>query len=286
MQRTPTDHGLFGPDSVTWRVHTDPLVVVGGFCALHIQALHPPSMWGTFQNSRLIDPEQAYARLRRTTDFVAVRTFGCTEEVERVGRRVRKLHARLRGRNPETGEVFRIDDPENLMWVHCGEVLGYLAVARAGGVRLSAAEQDRFVDEQRRAAEVVGLDPAVVPGSVAELDAYVSRMLPELRVTREVLLGQLGLARMSMPVRELPALVGFAGYALLGLALLPSWARALYRLPSWELAAPTSASLRALRLAIRSTPPGLRGETPLQQRYLREARRLVREQRTVTARAA
>jgi hypothetical protein len=31
---------------------------------------------------------------------------------------------------------------------------------------------DEFVDEQRRSAALVGLDPAKVPASVAELDAY------------------------------------------------------------------------------------------------------------------
>jgi uncharacterized protein (DUF2236 family) len=279
------DHGLFGPDSVTWRVHLDPIVVVGGFCALHIQALHPPSMWGTFQNSRLLDPAQAYARVQRTADFVTVRTFGTRQEVEKVGRRVRKLHARLRGHHPRTGEEFRVDDPENLLWVHCGEVLGYLAVTRAGGTGLTSTEEDQFVDEQRRAAAVVGLDPAGVPGSVAELQDYVSWMLPSLRLTKEALLGLATVARMSTPVRELPALAAFASYAVLGLALLPPWARQLYHLPEWELAVPVGATLRSLRVAIRTTPGSLRGETPLQRRYLRQARTLVRA-RTTAAKAA
>jgi uncharacterized protein (DUF2236 family) len=282
------DHGLFGPDSVTWRLHLDPILIVGGFCALHIQALHPPSMWGTYQNSRLIDPAQSYARLQRTADFVFVRTFGSTDEVERVGRRVRKLHARLRGQNPATGETFPVDDPENLCWVHCGEVLGYLAVARRAGLGLTAAQEDQFVDEQRRAAAVVGLDPATVPGSVAELDDYITGMLPKLRVTKEVLLGLGAVARMSTGLREIPVKAGFAAYSVLGFGLLPGWARRIYRLPGWEsplLDAPTTAAVRALRLTLLATPPALRGETPEQRKQLGRARELVRAGRAARAAA-
>ena len=41
------------------------------------------------------------------------------------------------------------------------------------------------MDEQRRAAAVVGLDPATVPASMAELDSYIAAMRPRLRVTPE-----------------------------------------------------------------------------------------------------
>jgi len=46
---------------VTWRVHTDPVLAVAGFFALAVQSLHPPTMWGTYQNSSLFDREQAFA---------------------------------------------------------------------------------------------------------------------------------------------------------------------------------------------------------------------------------
>jgi len=36
--------GFFGPDSVTWRVHSDPAFSVGGIRALLLQALHPVAM--------------------------------------------------------------------------------------------------------------------------------------------------------------------------------------------------------------------------------------------------
>jgi uncharacterized protein (DUF2236 family) len=276
------DYGLFGPDSVTWRVHTDPVLAVAGFFALAVQSLHPPTMWGTYQNSSLFDRQHAFARLMRTGDFVAVRTFGGTAEVQQIGARVRKIHTRLRGRNPETGEVFRVDEPENLLWVHCGEIIAYLRVAQRAGILATDAEGDTYVDEQRRAAAVVGLDPESVPGSVAELDAYFQRMLPELRLTEEARAGFRMWANAPVPLWLAPLKIVYPTLAALAFALLPGWARGLYGMPSWEnpvLDAPGTAALRALRMAMLATPERFRGGTPIQRRYVHHALDLMRTDR-------
>src|SRR3569833_4148235 len=139
------EYVLFGPGSVTWRVMAEPVQLVGGFRALLLQALHPPSMWGTAQNSELMDPRTAWASLSRTVEFVRVRTYGTRDEVERGGRRVRNLHSRLIGLNLDTGETFPVDAPENLLWVHMGEVDSYLDVALRAGVPLSRSDADALV---------------------------------------------------------------------------------------------------------------------------------------------
>ncbi|MFG1944582.1 oxygenase MpaB family protein [Nonomuraea sp. NPDC048826] len=260
------DHGLFGPESVTWRVMGEPILLVGGFRALLMQSLHPRAMRGVMQNSAFMNPDEAWSRFVRTTEFVRVRTYGTREEVERAGRRVRKIHATLTGRDPDTGERFRLDEPESLLWVHVGEVDSYLSVARRAGVRLSDAEADAFVSEWRRAAEVVGLDPAGVPGSVAELRAYVERARPGLRLVPEAahpLKASLhtplpGLLATFRPV--VPALT------VLAFATLPRWARRLYGLPATPVGDLwATATLRALQTGI--------GLVPADVRYSPDARR-------------
>jgi uncharacterized protein (DUF2236 family) len=113
-----TDHGLFGPHSVTWRVHLEPVMWVAGMRALLLQSLDPRVMRGTYQNSALFDPKKSYARFQRTVEFVGTRTFGPLADVDRAGARVRGLHAGLRGHDPDSGESYRIDAPEGLLWVH------------------------------------------------------------------------------------------------------------------------------------------------------------------------
>ncbi|MEO5877166.1 MAG: oxygenase MpaB family protein [Streptosporangiaceae bacterium] len=225
------DHGMFGPGSVTWRVMGEPVLMVGGIRALLLQSLHPHTMWGTAQNSDLMDPSAAWSRLGRTIDFVRIRTYGTAEEVERVGRRVRKLHSMMTGLDPQTGETFPVDDPENLLWVHLGEVDSYLDVARRAGVPLSRADADRFVDEQRRAAAVVGLDPAGVPASVAEMAAYYREMRPSLFACGEAKNGLRRMFNPDVPAPFLPLKLAAPGLATLVVSTLPRWARRMYRLP-------------------------------------------------------
>jgi uncharacterized protein (DUF2236 family) len=271
------DVGLFGPGSVTWRIHVDPVMWVAAFYALAIQSLHPPTMWATYQHSALFDRRNALARLFRTGDYVSTRTFGTSEQAAAAGRRVRSIHARLRGHDPDTGETFAVDDPENLLWVHCGEVEAYLRVAQRAGVPLTRADADAYVDEQRRAAALVGIDPADAPASVAELEAYFARMHPELRLTAEARAGLLVWAIPPGPPRMAALKVVYPVLAALAFTLLPGWARRLYGLPAGNTAtdAAATAALRACRQAMLAAPQRYRG-TQLQTQHIRRARELMK----------
>jgi uncharacterized protein (DUF2236 family) len=248
---TDTDTGLFGPHSVTWRVHMEPVLHVGGLRALILQALHPWVMLGTYQNSALFDPPKAWARFVRTAEFVGIRTYGTTAEVEAASQRVRGLHAKLRGHDPATGRPFRLDDPQWLLWVHCGEIDSYVDVAVRAGV-LGAADADRYVAESARAAEVVGAADA--PRSREELKTYFDEVRPQLRLTDEAITGTVNLltarlpAPMSVKLTQPPV-------AALAFATLPRWARRMYGspgLPTTDLSA--TLALNALRAAAARIP--------------------------------
>jgi uncharacterized protein (DUF2236 family) len=248
------DDGLFGPDSVTWRVMPELVMWVAGFRALYLQALHPRVMRGTWQNTALASPGEQWGRFVRTAEFVRIRTYGGRAEVERAGRRVRKLHASLRGTDAD-GSEFRLDEPELLLWVHCAEVGSYADVARRCGMPLTPATLDTFVDEQRRAAAVVGLDPAAVPASMAELDGYFTAMRPRLRATPEARRALLNSASPRLPGPYLPLKLVMPSLTALAFATLPRWARRLYGVPASPLAdLAATASLRAAYAGTSGTP--------------------------------
>ena len=249
------DDGLFGPASVTWRIMAEPVLWVAAFRALYLQALHPQVMRGTWQNTAFADPKQAWGRFLRTSEFVRVRTYGTLAEVDRAGRRVRKLHATLRGTG-EDGREFRLDEPELLLWVHCAEIGSYADIAHRSGLPFTGAELDAFVDEQRRSAAVVGLDPAEVPGSMAALGEYFAAMRPRLRATPEA---RQALARsvnpVLLPAPNLPLRLLTPPISGLGFATLPRWARRLYGIPASPLTdLAVTASLRALHEAVSRGP--------------------------------
>ncbi len=257
-RRTTADPGLFGPDSVTWRVHGDPAMVLAGFRALLLQAVHPLVMAGFDDNSFF--RQDPWGRLQRTGEWVATVTYGTTAEAERAGAALRAVHGRLAtGVEPETGRPYRVDDPELLLWVHCTEVESFLSTYRRSGGRLAPGDGDRYVDEMRTSGRLVGLDPMSLPRTEADIEAYYARVRPELRVTavarRTVLWGFVPSmptwVSLATPAR--PAWVALVGTAA---AMLPRWARRLYGLPglpTTDLSA--SLSGRALRGALLAVPP-------------------------------
>lgn len=245
--RAASADGLFGPGSVTWRMAAEPVMWVAGFRALYLQALHPRVMRGTWQNTAFADPKQAWGRFLRTVEFVQVRTYGSAAEVERAGRRIRKLHASLRGTDPD-GTQFRLDEPDLLLWVHCAEIGSYLDVARRCGLGLSPGQLDVYVTEQRRSAAVVGLDPATVPGTAAGLEEYFQSMRPRLRATPEARGALLRSFNPHLPRPLVPLKLVLPGVTGLGFACLPRWARRLYGFPGGPLTdLAATAGLRALR---------------------------------------
>jgi uncharacterized protein (DUF2236 family) len=253
------DHGLFGPDSVTWRVHLEAVMWVGGLRALLLQSLHPRVMRGTYQNSALFDPAKAWARFQRTADFVGTRTFGSTAAVEVAAARVRRLHRSLRGFDPDTGETFRLDEPELLRWVHCTEIDSYAQVALRAGI-VDAAGAERYLAESVRAARVIGL--AEAPASRAEMADYFDTMRPVLKLTDEARRGVSGLFAPRGPVPAAAKLV-IPMIATLSVAALPRWARRIYGLPGLPTTdLGVTLTLRALRTATdvlpdMPAPPGV-----------------------------
>jgi uncharacterized protein (DUF2236 family) len=239
------DSGLFGPGSVTWRIASEPVMWIAGLRAMYLQALHPKVMIGTWQNTALARPDEAWGRFTRTVKFVRVRTFGTTAEVQRAGARLRKVHAALRGIDAD-GREFRLDEPELLLWVHCCEIGSYAEIARRSGVPVTPAELDTFVDEQRRSAAVVGLDRGIVPASVAGLDAYFEAMRPGLRVTPEARQAMRASFTPKVPPPFLPLRLIVPPLNMLGFATMPPWARRLYGTPGLGLTEP------AVSLALRT----------------------------------
>ena len=258
MTKAPAqDQGLFGSGSVTWRVLSEPVMWIAGVRAMYLQALHPKVMKGTWQNTAFAQRDQAWGRFTRTVEFVRVRTYGTVAEAERAGARLRKIHSLLTGVDAD-GREFRLDEPELLLWVHCGEVGSYAEIARRSGMRLTPDELDTFVDEQRRSAAVVGLDRSSVPASMAELDAYYERMRPQLRACAEARRALRLSFTPKVPLPYAPLRLLVPPLNVLAFASLPPWARRMYGTPAIGL---TDAAVTvALRAAFESTtrvPPQL-----------------------------
>jgi uncharacterized protein (DUF2236 family) len=177
----PADDGFFGPASVTWRAAGDLSAPVGGLRALLIQALHPLAMAGVDQHSDW--REDPVGRLAATSRYLATVGFGEKAAAEKAAARVRRIHERVTGTDQVTGQPYAASDPALLLWVHAALVDSTLAARTLFGNPPSPADADAYVAEMVVAAELVGVPRGMVPSSVAELDAYLTSVRPELTCT-------------------------------------------------------------------------------------------------------
>ena len=278
------DVGLFGPGSVTWKLHQEPILLLGGLRSLYLQALHPRAVAGVAQNSTFrADP---WGRLSRTSDYVGTVVYGSTAEVEVAASRLRRLHSRMTATDPDTGETFRIDEPDLLRWVHVAEVESFLTTARRAGLKLTDDEVDTYYTEQLRAAELVGLDPSTVPATAAEVAAYYEAMQPVLRLTKDS--AETALFLTVPPVPETwgsrpvrlgltlgPTRWAYFGIAGTAFALLPGWARKMYGglgLPTTDVSADLSVrGMRLLLASVLAAVPKRYRTAPMRQAALERA---------------
>ncbi|MPZ61544.1 MAG: DUF2236 domain-containing protein [Propionibacteriales bacterium] len=211
----------FGADRPIRRVHADAAMFVGGLRALLLQSLHPLAMAAVEQHSGYRgDP---WGRLQRTSEFLAVTTYGTAEDAEAAVARVRAVHARVSGRTP-----YAADDPHLLGWVHVAEIDSFLrAHQRYGDRPLDQAGRDGYVEDTAVVARALGVpDP---PVSERELAARLAYYRPELMSTPEARAA----ARFLLVHAPIPwvARPGYATLSAAAVGLLPWWARWPLRLP-------------------------------------------------------
>lgn len=229
LQSTPearfSDAGYFGPDSVSWMLFSDPSSKLGGVAAILLQALNPLMI-------RLFEAAGGFAtdmdgRAERTGRYIDTTIFGDKAHADKAGQSVQRMHAHAKWTDPQTGMELRADNHDWLVWTHNSVVWGVLRGADAFGPQLSAEQQDAFVKEQHKAAEIIGIDPSGLAATRAELDDYIDQQKSWMALT-------LPAAEVSQGLRQ-PKLKGNPLKVVMGIVitdgilfLLPEWARDLY----------------------------------------------------------
>lgn len=154
--KTPAgDPGLFGPESMVWRVHANfTAMLAGGLSSLMVQCLHPRALAAVWDHSnfrtRLKD------RLEKTSYFVAATTYGGHAMAMQAIERVNRIHANIKGIDLQ-GHPYVANEPELIKWIHLVEVSSFLTAYQHLSITpLNQAQCDGYIAEMTQVGHLLG----------------------------------------------------------------------------------------------------------------------------------
>ncbi len=267
------DYGYYGPDSVTWKVGREGIVLLGGARAVLMQMAHPLVAMGVSAHSDyMTDP---FGRTERTFVLGELLTFGSLEIARQAARTINRLHLHVHGNLPIDAGAFtkgtRYDarDPELLLWVHATLVDTMLICYTHFIGPLTPTEQNKYYQESKGVAPLLGLPPDKMPGTVDDLRQYVHDMVHSDRLVATPQARQLAYQVLFPPA---PAILHPLMHLNLQLtcALLPQPIREIYGL-EWNKRRQHIFDLtaRGMRSIIPRLPMSLR-EFPITKRLMQE----------------
>jgi uncharacterized protein (DUF2236 family) len=156
--------GVSGLGGVTRRINRELFVLLGGPAAAVLQVAHPVVAQGVAGHSRF--REDTMGRLRRTLEAVYTISFGTAEEIERVRQNVARAHRAVRGKG------YSAFDPAAQRWVLATLIWCSNWLYERWGEKLSAAEREQILVENRAFAAAFGLSEEHVWGSWKEFAEY------------------------------------------------------------------------------------------------------------------
>jgi uncharacterized protein (DUF2236 family) len=171
------DRGLFGPESMAWKVHADFIsMMIGGISSLILQALHPQALAGVWDHSSF--REGLKGRLGRTAFFIAATTYGPTDMANNIIQKVNQIHTKITGLD-EFGKPYSATDPHLLAWVHLTETRSFMSAFEVyRKEKLSPKEKDQYFLEMKILGERMGATG--VPNGYAETESAIKTYVPEL----------------------------------------------------------------------------------------------------------
>lgn len=173
--------GLFGPESMVWKVARENVLFAGAPRALLLQLAHPAVLSGVMQHSQVAtDP---LGRSLRTFEAMYSLTLGDLESALRVTRMVWRRHQVVRGtvlretRSSEAGAAYHATDPKLMLWVwatlHDTSMRMFQTFVRP----LTADERARLHEESKLVQLAFGIPEQDIPPTPQDFDAYVEGML-------------------------------------------------------------------------------------------------------------
>jgi uncharacterized protein (DUF2236 family) len=172
--------GIFGPESMMWRIDREACLFLGAGRALLLQLSHPWVATAVADHSRaLADP---IGRFHRTFGIMFAMVFGTCDQAFAAARRLHRRHGAIRGIMPQAagpfaaGSPYRANDAEALFWVHSTLTETSVLAHELLCPPLSPDERERHYRESKLLARLFGIPPEAMPPRWADFLGYAAAM--------------------------------------------------------------------------------------------------------------
>jgi uncharacterized protein (DUF2236 family) len=179
--RTPDRNaGIFGPESISWRVSRESALFLGAGRAALLQLAHPWVTASLAEHSSVMhDPIK---RFHNTFRVVFTMVFGTLDQALAAARHLHSLHTRIRGAMTEDvarwkrGAHYEANEIAALRWVFATLVESAVLAHDCVLPPLTAAERDQYYYEWKTLAALFGLPASALPEDWAAFAGYCGAM--------------------------------------------------------------------------------------------------------------
>lgn len=177
--REPAE-GIFGADSVTWRISRESALFLGAGRAALLQLAHPWVAAALDQHSTVM--QKPIKRFHDTFRVVFTMVFGTAEQAFRAARSLYNLHTKITGDLPEAvagyakGSQYEALQVPALRWVYATLVESAVMAFDCVMPPLSNEERAAYYEESKVMAGLFGLPPEALPEDWNGFKAYIAQM--------------------------------------------------------------------------------------------------------------
>lgn len=172
--------GVFGADSLSWKINRESALFLGAGRAALLQLAHPWVASALDQHSAVM--AKPVERFHNTFRVVFTMIFGSFDQARRASRSLHDLHTRIRGRVPETvagypsGSAYEANAIPALRWVFATLVESAVLAYECALPPLTEQERIAYYTEARTLAKLFGIPGDALPQEWSGFTQYIAAM--------------------------------------------------------------------------------------------------------------
>lgn len=186
MKQASSLYSYNSPQSITWKINKEAILLLSGPSALLMQLAHPLIAAAIHEHSLVMT--HPFQRAIHTIQLTQRKAFGSDIVAHDAARTINRLHAHVQGTLSvdagayTKGTHYKAHDPQLLLWVHATLIVTALRAYALLIGPLSDTEKEQYYQETKARVRLLGLPLDAMPVSLMDLEQYVDGMLNSNRL--------------------------------------------------------------------------------------------------------